>query len=192
MTFGAAACGTLATVDIILAHGASGSAASMRPHVDGLRARGLAARAIDLPVRKAETAVPAYLAAAGDIAGNVIGGHSYGGRVASLVAASAAPGPAGLVLLAYPLHRPGAPDRDARTVHWPQLRCPVLCLSGESDPFARIDLLRGAIADLLPDAELVTWPHLGHSLAPVLDAVLDRVAAFTRSLQAPTGTRPVG
>ena len=41
---------------IVLAHGASGTAASMRPHVDGLRARGTDALAIDLPVRKAEMA----------------------------------------------------------------------------------------------------------------------------------------
>ena len=181
MTIGAAWWGTLASVEVILAHGASGSAASMRPHVDGLRARGMEARAIDLPVRKAETVVDAYGAAAGDLVGRVIGGHSYGGRVASLLAASADPGPAGLVLLSYPLHRPGAPDREARTVHWAAIRCPVLFLSGESDPFARIDLLRGAIAELLPDAQLVTWPRLGHTLTPVLEAVLDRVAAFARA-----------
>jgi hypothetical protein len=51
-------------------------------------------------------------------------------------------------------------------------------LSGESDPFARIDLLRAAVAERLPGAQLVTWPRLGHSLAPVLDEALDRVAAF--------------
>jgi predicted alpha/beta-hydrolase family hydrolase len=169
-------------MEIVLAHGASGSAASMRPHVDGLTGRGLAARAIDLPVRKAETAVDAYAAAAGPLADRVIGGQSYGGRVASLLAAAADPRPAGLVLLAYPLHRPGGPDREARTVHWSSLRCPVLFLSGESDPFARIDLLRSAISDLLPDAQLVTWPRLGHSLAPVLDEALDRIATFVRAL----------
>lgn len=172
-------------MEIVLAHGASGSAASMRSHVDGLRARGLDARAIDLPVRKAETALDAYAAAVGGpLADRVIGGHSYGGRVASLLAASADPGPAGLVLLSYPLHRPGSPDREARTVHWAGLRCPVLFLSGESDPFARIDLLRGAVAELLPSAELVTYPRLGHSLTPVLADVLDRVAAFVRGLPA--------
>lgn len=155
----------------------------MRPQVDGLRARGHDARAIDLPVRKAETAIDAYAAAVGGpLSGRVIGGHSYGGRVASLLAASVDPGPSGLVLLSYPLHRPGAPDRAARTVHWAGLRCPVLFLSGESDPFARIDLLRDAVADLLPAAELVTYPRQGHSLARVLDDVLDRVAAFVQSL----------
>jgi predicted alpha/beta-hydrolase family hydrolase len=172
-------------MEIVLAHGASGSAASMHPQVDGLRARGLEARAIDLPVRKAETALEAYAAAVrGPLSGRVIGGHSYGGRVASLLAASADPGPSGLVLLSYPLHRPGVPDRDARTVHWAALRCPVLFLSGESDPFARIDLLRGAVVDQLPAAELVTYPRQGHSLAKVLEDVLDRVAAFVRGLPA--------
>ncbi len=168
-------------MEIVLAHGASGSAASMRPHVEGLRARGLDARAIDLPVRRAETAVDACAAAVGaPLADRVIGGHSYGGRVASLLAARADPSPRGLVLLSYPLHRPGSPDREVRTVHWTDLRCPVLFLSGESDPFARIDLLRAVVAERLPDAELVSYPRCGHSLSPVLPDVLDRVAAFVR------------
>lgn len=181
-------------MEIVLAHGASGSAASMRKHVEGLVTRGLQARAIDLPVRRAETATGAYAAAAGALGTRVIGGQSYGGRVASLLAAevagepgaTAAPdGPAGLVLFSYPLHRPGSPERTARTSHWAALRCPVLFLSGESDPFARIDLLRESIAELLPDARLVTWPRLGHSLVPVLDEALDRVAAFVGELAGP-------
>ena len=53
----------------------------------------------------------------------------------------------------------------------------MLLLSGESDPFAKIDLLRSAVG-LLPNAELVTWPKLGHTLRPVLDDALDRVAVF--------------
>ncbi len=174
-------------MEIVLAHGASGNAASMRPHVDGLRARGLAARAIDLPVRKAETATEAYRTAAGELPGRVIGGHSYGGRVASLLAAASDPGPAGLVLLSYPLHRPGQPDGDVRSAHWPSIGCPVLLLSGESDPFARIDLLRAAVAERLPSGRLVTWPRLGHGLGPVLDEALDLVADFVRHLADPPG-----
>jgi pimeloyl-ACP methyl ester carboxylesterase len=69
----------------------------------------------------------------------------------------------------------------ARTEHWQRIECPVLLLSGESDPFAKIDLLRTAV-DLLPNAELVTWPKLGHTLKPVLDEALDRVAAFMAAL----------
>jgi uncharacterized protein len=170
---------------IVIAHGASGSAATMQPHVDGLAKRGFVATAIDLPLRRAEAAVDAYRAATLALPeareGLVIGGQSYGGRVASLLAA-AEPGWAGLVLLCYPLHRPGHPDPEARIVHWPRLRTPVLLLSGEADPFARIDLLRRAVDEHLPHAELVTWPGLGHSLAPVLDEALDRVAAFVTRL----------
>ena len=80
--------------------------------------------------------------------------------------------------MSYPLHRPGEPAWDARSAHWPLIGVPVLLLSGESDPFARIDLLRTAVAERLPHAELVTYPRLGHTLKPVLDDVLDRIAAF--------------
>jgi predicted alpha/beta-hydrolase family hydrolase len=170
---------------MVLAHGASGDAASMRPHVEGLAARGIEASAIDLPVRKAETALDAYRAAARlegeDASPVVIGGHSYGGRVASLVAAHGTPTVRGVVLLSYPLHRPGSPDWDVRSAHWPDIHVPVLLCSGDADPFARIDLLRRAVAERLPHAELVVYPRLGHGLGPVLEEVLDRVAAFVRS-----------
>ena len=53
----------------------------------------------------------------------------------------------------------------------------MLLLSGESDPFAEIGLLRGAV-ERLPDATLVTYPGVGHGLGGVLDDALDRVASF--------------
>lgn len=173
-----------------VAHGASGSAASMAAHVRGLAKRGIDARAIDLPVRKAEEAVRPFrtIVPDGPIAPGAAGvrvaagGQSYGGRVASLAAAEPATNYAGLVLFSYPLHPPGAPDRaDERTAHWPAIRCPVLLLSGERDPFARLELLRARVP-LLRDAELVTYPKLGHTLKPVLEDALDRTAAFLRGL----------
>ncbi len=185
---------------LVLGHGASGSAATMAPHVAGLRARGIDARAIDLPKGRAERAIPRFAAL---LAGNLeagappatardtrdtaatrlaVGGHSFGGRVASLAAADACDAgrpPLALVLLSYPLHPPGrAADWDARTAHWPRLACPVILLSGTSDPFAQPALLRQAVAERLPNAELVEYPRLGHGLAAALDDVLDRVAAF--------------
>jgi len=172
---------------VVIAHGASGSAASMQGHVAGLAERGIGATAIDLPLRAAEAAVPVYRERAAELGAPsalVIGGQSYGGRVASLLAAQAA-GFAGLVCLSYPLHRPGQPDWQTRTAHWADLRVPVLLLSGEADPFARLDLLRLAVAERLPSARLVTYPGQGHSLRPVLDAVLDATAAFVRDLDAP-------
>src|SRR6187397_2590880 len=163
---------------LFLGHGASGTSASMKPFVDGLAARGVAAQAIDLPKRKAEDAVPAFHLVVPSEPDVAVGGHSYGGRVASLAAAEPDSTYAALVLFSYPLHPPGAPERtDARIAHWPSIRCPVLLLSGESDPFAKIDLLRAAVPRLA-HAELVTYPRLGHTLKPVLEDALDRAAAF--------------
>jgi predicted alpha/beta-hydrolase family hydrolase len=175
--------GTLArsmALVVYLGHGASGDAASMCPYVDGLRDRGFDARALELPRRRAEDAVAALVAQAPRGAGAVIGGHSYGGRVASLAAAEG--GYAGLVCLSYPLHRPGAPEIGPRVAHWPSIACPALFLSGEADPFARIDLLREALRRL-PRAELVSYPKLGHTLKPVIDDALDRMARFLGSIE---------
>jgi predicted alpha/beta-hydrolase family hydrolase len=162
---------------IYLAHGASGDATSMRPYVKALEKRQLKASAIDLPVGKAERAVPVFLQKVP--AGAIAGGHSYGGRVASMAATEV--DYAALVLLSYPLHRPGHPE-DLRTDHWSRITCPMLFLSGESDPFARIDLLKSSVRKL-PQAELVTFPGVGHGLLPVVDDAMDRVAAFVRQLR---------
>jgi predicted alpha/beta-hydrolase family hydrolase len=162
---------------IYLAHGASGDATSMRPYVKALQARTLTATAIDLPKSKAERAVPVFIEKVP--AGAIAGGHSYGGRVASMAAVEVRY--AALILLSYPLHRPGHPD-DLRIEHWPKIDIPVLLLSGESDPFARIDLLRSSVG-LFRQGKLVTFPGVGHGLQPVIDAAMDRVAEFVRGLR---------
>ena len=166
-------------MEIVLAHGASGNAASMAPYVDGLRERGLRARAIDLPVGRAERAVGPFRTQAGQLASAIIGGHSYGGRVASLLAAEDRA--RALILLSYPLHRPGGTDWRSRVAHWPAIECPVLLLSGDADPFARVAWLREAVA-LLPNHHLHTYPGVRHGLKPVLGDALDRVADFVRGL----------
>lgn len=165
---------------ILLAPGASGAVAQLAPHAAGLEKRGFDVERISLPKGKAERAIPAFRGALADgLATTVIGGQSFGGRVASLLAAEEAP--AALVCFAYPLHAPGRQEAWVeRTAHWVQIRCPVLLLSGESDPFARIDLLREAVK-LLPDGRLVTYPGVGHGVRPVIDAALDGVAAFIRA-----------
>jgi predicted alpha/beta-hydrolase family hydrolase len=151
----------------------------MNPHVQGLAARGVPAETVQLPTGTAERAVPVYLAAVppGEV---VIGGHSFGGRVASLLAADHAY--KGLVLLSYPLHPPGGPDRwEARTDHFPRIACPVLLLSGDHDQFAKLPLLEKAVARL-PKAELKVYPGVRHGIGPVLDDALDRIADFVRRL----------
>jgi predicted alpha/beta-hydrolase family hydrolase len=167
---------------LLLAPGASGGPERLAAHAAGLGERGIAVEIIALPRGTAERAVPAYRLAFGrhPSSETVIGGHSFGGRVASLLAAEEPP--AGLVLLSFPLHAPGRWEAwSSRTDHWPSIRCPVLVLSGESDPFARLDLLRTAVGRL-SDARLVTWPRVGHGLGPVLDAALDEVARFLAEL----------
>ena len=166
---------------LYLAHGASGNAASMGRHVAALHHRGVTAHAVQLPKGRAESAVATYRAAAPPDASVAIGGHSFGGRVASLLAAEQQYG--ALVLLSYPLHAPGAPERwDERTAHWPRIGCPVLLLSGDRDPFARIELLRDAVRRL-PDAELVVYPGLRHGIGPVMEEAMDRVAAFMKAIR---------
>jgi predicted alpha/beta-hydrolase family hydrolase len=151
----------------------------MRPYVKALESRGLKAKAIDLPrsgrsVVKAEKAVPVFI----DLVprGAIAGGHSYGGRVASMAAIEV--NYAALILLSYPLHRPGHPE-ELRVEHWPRIPCPVLLLSGESDPFARTELLKAAVRRL-PRGELVTYPGVGHGLLSVADQAMERVNAFVR------------
>jgi predicted alpha/beta-hydrolase family hydrolase len=167
---------------VLLAPGASGGIEALQPHANGLEARGLRVRLVALPRGPAERAVPAYrdAVAAAPAELTVIGGHSFGGRVASLLAAEQ--GVRGLVLLSYPLHAPGRTEAwDERAAHWAQIGCPVLLLSGEADPFARIELLRRAVRRL-PDAELVTYPRIRHGLGQVLDDALDRIADFVHRI----------
>lgn len=68
-----------------------------------------------------------------------IGGRSFGGRVCSMAVADGAPA-AGLVLLSYPLHPPGRPER-LRTEHFKRIGIPCLFVSGTRDPFATPDEL---------------------------------------------------
>jgi len=63
-----------------------------------------------------------------------IGGRSFGGRMCSMAAAEGLQ-VAALVLVSYPLHPPGRPDR-LRTEHFPELRLPCLFVSGRRDAFA--------------------------------------------------------
>jgi predicted alpha/beta-hydrolase family hydrolase len=164
---------------VILGHGASGNAASMKPYVVGFKARGIDAMAVDLPRGGAERAVPVFIKASGRGREVVGGGQSFGGRVASMAAIEADFG--GLVLFSYPLHRPGFPDQ-LRTEHWPSIRCPVLFLSGDRDPFAQVNLLKKWVK-VVPAARLEIFPGQGHGLLAVLDQALDVAADFVKGLR---------
>jgi len=64
-----------------------------------------------------------------------MGGHSYGGRQCSLLAAELPDLAAGLLLSSYPLHPPSNPTR-MRTEHLPRIKVPTLFVHGTRDPFA--------------------------------------------------------
>jgi hypothetical protein len=165
---------TIGVMRVVIGHGASGNAASMKPYVVGFKRRGVDAVAVDLPRGGAEKAVPVFIKTSGRGREVIGGGQSFGGRVASIAAVEAEFG--GLVLFSYPLHRPGFPDQ-LRTEHWPRIKCPTLFLSGDRDPFANIDLLRQKIK-LIHGARLVVFAGQGHGLLRVLDDALDAATKF--------------
>lgn len=94
----------------------------------------------------------------------VLGGHSYGGRQASMLAAEA-PGLAdALLLLSYPLHPPERP-RELRTAHFPALTIPVVFVQGTRDPFATVPELETARQSLSAPTALVVAEGAAHDLA---------------------------
>ena len=99
--------------------------------------------------------------------GWIVGGASYGGRVASLAVAEeggAALGVVGLLLVAYPLHPPGRPDR-LRVAHWDRIDVPVLLLSGDADPFLTVGLLDEHVTALAGPLTRVLVPGGRHDLS---------------------------
>jgi len=73
-----------------------------------------------------------------------LGGHSYGGRMASVLA-SREPGVVeALLLLSYPLHPPRKPEQ-MRTQHFATLETPALFVSGVRDGFGSIEEMEAAL-----------------------------------------------
>jgi hypothetical protein len=92
-----------------------------------------------------------------------LGGHSYGGRQGTLLAAGA-PGLAdGLLLLSYPLHPPKRPT-ELRTAHFPKLQTPALFVSGTRDGFGTIAEMTAALKLIPARTQLVAIEGAGHEL----------------------------
>jgi len=92
-----------------------------------------------------------------------MGGQSYGGRQASMLAAEA-PGLADrLLLLSYPLHAPGKPAQ-LRTAHLPNLRTPTVFVHGSRDPFGTLEEMKAAIALIPAPTQLLAIDGVGHDL----------------------------
>jgi len=81
-----------------------------------------------------------------------LGGHSFGGRMASHAVIDRELDPAGLVFCSFPLHMPGKPAV-TRAAHLAAVRKPMLFLSGTRDELAEAPLLSVVVASLA-NAEL--------------------------------------
>ncbi|HEV2768113.1 MAG TPA: alpha/beta family hydrolase [Acidimicrobiales bacterium] len=136
-----------------------------------------------------QTASALATAHALDPAGLVLGGRSMGGRMCSMAVAEGLPA-AGLVLVSYPLHPPGRPDR-LRTAHLPDIAVPCLFVSGTRDAFATPAELEAATAAIPAPVEHV-WVEGGrHDLKGADQKVATAVAAWVRALGPPV-RRPAG
>ena len=120
----------------------------------------------------------------------VLGGRSMGGRIATMVAAGgsdaapelgAAMPVAGLVLVSYPLHPPGRPDR-LRIEHLPRLLVPCLFVHGTKDPFATPDELAEHAAAVPGPVAHVWVDGAGHDLKRRDGVVAAAVAAWVAGL----------
>ena len=104
----------------------------------------------------------------------VLGGRSMGGRICSMAVADGLPA-VGLVLISYPLHPPGRPEK-LRTAHFERLRVPCLFVSGTRDAFGSPAELETA-TKAIPGAVTHVWidgkdHSLRNSDRQVTDAVV--------------------
>lgn len=164
---------------VLLTHGAGGNRESpmLVKICDEWASRGWLAIRYNLPYRRRRPKGPPSGSAAADQEGIaetitlartltdgpvIAGGHSYGGRMTSMVTADGA-GPDVLMLFSYPLHPPGKPER-ARTEHLPRITVPTVFTHGSADPFGTLDELTAAVALVGGPTELVAIPGARHDL----------------------------
>jgi uncharacterized protein len=92
-----------------------------------------------------------------------LGGHSYGGRQATMLCAGEPELVKGLLLLSYPLHPPRKPEQ-LRVKHLPELRVRALFVHGTCDPFGSIGEMETALKMIPAKTELLRVEGAGHDL----------------------------
>lgn len=152
---------------LVLAHGAGAGMthSSMQAIADAFQGRGIATLRFNFPFMEAgksrtdspaiaTAALAAAMAAAQERTALPLwlGGHSFGGRMASHAVLDRGLNPAGLVFCSFPLHPAGKPAT-ARAAHLTALRQPMLFLSGTRDELASRELLVEVVSQL-PTARL--------------------------------------
>ena len=148
-----------------------------------LAGAGWLALRIDLPFRQGRRTGPPLHSAARDREGirqaalvlrglapgrsAYLAGHSYGGRMSTMLAAEDSRIAEALLLLSYPLHPPKQPAK-LRTEHFRDLRTPALFLHGSRDDFGTIEEMEAALALIPARTRLIPVPGAGHGVPPKL------------------------
>ncbi|HEY4047357.1 MAG TPA: alpha/beta family hydrolase [Acidobacteriaceae bacterium] len=170
---------------VVLTHGAGANCQTplLVGLADALCASGMMVLRYDLPFRQLRPKGPPPPGSAGSdqlglrsaassmrklVSNRVfLGGHSYGGRQATMLAASdagwAEEEVQGLLLLSYPLHPPKRPH-ELRTSHFPKILTPGLFIHGERDGFGSIDEMAAALQLIPARTELLPITGAGHEL----------------------------
>jgi uncharacterized protein len=184
---------------IVLTHGAgsNSNAAILKAVSARLCEHGWTVLRCDLPFRQKHAGPPRPNEAAADREGlrqalNLLrgeagaeaqlflGGHSYGGRQATMLAAED-PGidAVGLLLLSYPLHPPGKPTQ-LRTTHLPSLQKPAFFAHGSRDDFGTREEMEQALKMIPAPSQLFVVDGAGHDLGGGKKlAFLDAFLLFT-------------
>jgi predicted alpha/beta-hydrolase family hydrolase len=165
---------------VVLTHGAGGNRDSplLVALCDEWARRGWLAIRYDLPYRRRRPKGPPSGSSAADQSGIaeaiavgrtlctgplIAGGHSYGGRLTSMLVADE-PGIAdALTLFSYPLHPPGKPER-LRTEHFGTITTPTVFTHGSSDPFGSFEELHAAAALIVAPTAIVEVQGARHDL----------------------------
>ncbi len=181
----------------VCAHGAGGNMADrgMVAVCDALRARGLSTVRFNFLYKEKGSGrpdpMPRLMETVSAVVAHVreelrpevliIGGRSMGGRAASMLAADGFECD-GLLLLAYPLHPAGQPEK-LRDAHLPSIQAPVLCFNGTRDELCRPDLMEHVLQRVGPNWRMHWLQGADHSFhvlkssgrtdAQVLDEVTD-------------------
>ncbi len=165
---------------VVLTHGAGGNRESLllQRLCDEWARRGWLAVRYDLPFRRRRPKGPPSGSGTTDRAGIIeavtlcrdladgpliAGGHSYGGRMTSMVVAAKEANVDVLTLFSYPVHPPGNPER-ARTEHLPDIAVPTVFTHGTSDPFGSPDEVREAAALIAAPTKIVEIAGARHDL----------------------------
>jgi uncharacterized protein len=182
---------------LVLAHSAGSNAQSplLVAVASAFADAGFPVLRIDLPFRQARPHGPPFPAVAEkdrrgirraaefmreSVRGRIfLGGHSYGGRQVTMLAAEEPGLASGLVLLSYPLHPPRKPEQK-RDAHFPKLQTPSLFFHGSRDPFGSPAEMEQALKLIPARTELVIRQGAGHDLngAELETVVMEKFVGF--------------